>query len=74
MWHLVQDVKQHLRVNGPWRYALSEIYYTPEVTAAVEALHAADQLTGCDSHNLPPECTNVAWFDLGSGSVLFRSH
>jgi hypothetical protein len=36
----VQDVKQHLRVNGPWRYALSDIYYTPEVTAAVEALQA----------------------------------
>ena len=42
MWHLVQDVKQHLRVNGPWRYALSEIYYTPEVTATVEALQTAD--------------------------------
>ena len=42
MWHLVQDVKQHLRSNGPWRYALSEIYYTPEVTAAVEALQTAD--------------------------------
>ena len=42
MWHLVQDVKQHLRVNGPWRYALSDLYYTPEVTAAVEALQAAD--------------------------------
>jgi transposase len=41
IWHLVQDVKQHLRVNGPWRYALSEIYYTPEVTAAVAALPAA---------------------------------
>src|SRR5262245_37633126 len=41
IWHLVQDVKQHLRVNGPWCYALSEIYYTPEVTAAVEALRAA---------------------------------
>lgn len=41
MWHLVQDVKQHLQVNGPWRYALSAIYYTPEVTAAVQALHAA---------------------------------
>lgn len=40
MWHLVQDVKQHLRDNGPWRYALSDIYYTPEVTAAVEALQA----------------------------------
>lgn len=40
MWHLVQDVKQHLRVNGPWRYSLSEIYSTPEVTAAVAALQA----------------------------------
>jgi hypothetical protein len=42
MWHLGQNVKQHLRVNGPWRYALSEIYYTPEVTATVEALQTAD--------------------------------
>jgi transposase len=42
IWHLVQDVRQHLRVNGPWRYALSEIYYTPEVTAAVDALKTAD--------------------------------
>ncbi len=41
IWHLVQDVHQHLRVNGPWRYALSAIYYTPEVTAAVATLHAA---------------------------------
>jgi transposase len=42
IWHLVQDVKRHLQVNGPWRYALSEIYYTPEVTAAVQALRAAE--------------------------------
>lgn len=42
MWHLVQDVKRHLCTNGPWRYALSEIYYTPEVTAAVEALQTAE--------------------------------
>ena len=41
IWHLVQDGKRHLQVNGPWRYALSEIYYTPEVTAAVHALRAA---------------------------------
>jgi transposase len=41
MWHLVQDVTQHLRVNGPWPYALSANYYTPEVTAAVAALQAA---------------------------------
>ncbi len=41
MWRLVADVKQHLRGNGPWRYALSDIYYTPEATAAVEVLRAA---------------------------------
>jgi putative transposase len=40
LWHLVQDVKQHLRGNGPWRYALSDLYYTPEVTAAVQTLRA----------------------------------
>jgi transposase len=42
MWHLVRDVKQHLAVNGPWPYALSELYYTPEVTAAVQALRVAE--------------------------------
>jgi len=52
MWHLVQDVKQHLCVNGPWRYALSEIYYTPEVTAAVATLHAAS--------SPPPEISQLA--------------
>ena len=41
IWHGGQDVTQHLRVNGPWRYALSETYYTPEVTAAGATLHAA---------------------------------
>ena len=41
MWHLVQDVEQHLQVNGPWPYTLSDIYYTPEVTTAVQALLAA---------------------------------
>jgi transposase len=39
--HLVQEVTQHLRVNGPWRYALSAISYTPEVTAAVQVLRTA---------------------------------
>ena len=41
LWHLVKDVKPHLRVNGPWRSALSELYYTPEVTAAGAVLQAA---------------------------------
>lgn len=40
--HLVKDVEQHLQVNGPWAYALSALYYTPEVTAAVQALRAAE--------------------------------
>jgi putative transposase len=35
---LVGDVEQHLEVNGPWPYKLSEIYYTTEVTAAVKEL------------------------------------
>jgi transposase len=42
IWHLVHDVEQHLQVNGPWAYVLSDLYYTPEVTAAVEALRAAE--------------------------------
>ena len=42
MGPLVQDVKRHLRSNGPWRYALSEISYTLEGTAAVEALQTAE--------------------------------
>jgi transposase len=42
MWHLVQDVERHLQVNGPGAYVLSDLYYTPEVTAAVEALRAAE--------------------------------
>ena len=43
MWHLVQEVKHPLLANGPWTYALSDLYYTPEVTAAVEALRTADR-------------------------------
>jgi len=51
-WHLVQDVKQQLQVNGPWRYALSELYSTPAVTAAVAALPAA--------HTAPAEISQLA--------------
>jgi len=40
---LVADVKEHLQVNGPWPYRLSEIYYEPAVTVAVEKLAAAAQ-------------------------------
>jgi transposase len=38
---LVRDVDRHIENNGPWKYKLSEIYYTPEVTAAVRKLEAA---------------------------------
>lgn len=39
---LVADVKAHLRWNGPWRYRLSEIYYAPEVEAALTEMSAAE--------------------------------
>jgi hypothetical protein len=35
---LVADVKAHLHLNGPWQYQLSELYYEPAVTAAVEKI------------------------------------
>jgi transposase len=35
---VVEDIETHLQVNGPWPYKLSAIYYTAEVTAAVEEL------------------------------------
>jgi transposase len=41
---LVGDVVWHLKVNGPWRYRLSELYYTPEVTQAVVELKATANL------------------------------
>ena len=41
---LVEDVIKHLRVNGPWLYKLSAIYYEPSVTAAVEKLAAEAKL------------------------------
>jgi hypothetical protein len=33
---LVRAVQWHLSQNGPWRYPLSEIYQTAEVTEALE--------------------------------------
>jgi hypothetical protein len=42
MWLLVHDVQRHLAVNGPWPYVLSDLYSTPEVTAAVQALMGAN--------------------------------
>jgi transposase len=39
---LVAEVEDHLRLNGPWHYKLSELYYEPAVTAAVEKITAAE--------------------------------
>ena len=41
---LVWDVERHLSTNGPWPYHLSQLYYTPEVTAAVERISHEQQL------------------------------
>jgi transposase len=46
LWAVVRDVKKHLSVNGPWRYELSELYYTAEVTAAVQSLLMAETAHG----------------------------
>ena len=32
---LVTDGEEHLQLNGPWQYKLSDLYYEPAVTAAV---------------------------------------
>ncbi len=40
---LVWDVEQHLSTNGPWQYKLSQLYYTPEVTAVVERISTEQQ-------------------------------
>jgi transposase len=41
---LVADVVEHLHVNGPWKYKLSELYDEPAVTAAVEQMARAKPL------------------------------
>jgi putative transposase len=50
LWALVSDVEQHLSGNGPWQYELSEIYYTAEVTAAVQVLLSAETAPAESSH------------------------
>ena len=39
---LMADVTEHLRWNGPWRYRLSEIYYTPEVATVVTQMRVTE--------------------------------
>jgi putative transposase len=40
---VVWDVQRHLRRNGPWKYQLSQLYYTSEITAAMEKMAAEEQ-------------------------------
>jgi putative transposase len=44
LWRLIGDVEQHLKVNGPWKYKLSEIYFTYEVDVALNKLYLEDML------------------------------
>jgi hypothetical protein len=39
---LVVDVQDHLHLNGPWQYKLSDLYFEPAVTTAVENIAAAE--------------------------------
>ena len=39
---LVADVEGHLDLNGPWKDKLSDLYYEPAVTAAVEKIAAEE--------------------------------
>jgi putative transposase len=43
---LVADVEDHLSRNGPWQYKLSDLYYEPAVTAAVEQITAEEHAKG----------------------------
>jgi putative transposase len=39
---LVADVEDHVHLNGPWQYKLSDLCYEPAVTAAVEKIAAEE--------------------------------
>jgi hypothetical protein len=40
---LVAEVEDHLHLNGPWKYTLSDLYDEPVVTGAVEKIAAREQ-------------------------------
>jgi transposase len=40
---LVADVEDHVHLNGPWEYQLSDLYYDPAVTAVVEKIAAEER-------------------------------
>jgi hypothetical protein len=41
--YLVADVEEHLHLNGPGLYKLSEPYYEPSITAVVEVITAVEK-------------------------------
>jgi putative transposase len=45
---LVADVVEHLHINGPWPYKLSDIYNDSAVTAAVERIVMENTLVAAD--------------------------
>src|SRR5262245_30943322 len=47
---LVNDVKQHLEKNGPWKYKVPSIYYEPEVEVALNQL----SLNSCSQGSARP--------------------
>jgi transposase len=44
MGELVEDVEWHFKLNGPWKYKLSRIYYSEEVEAALEEIEKGEEL------------------------------
>jgi putative transposase len=40
---LVADVEDHIHLNGPWKYQLSDLYYQPAVSAVVDNIVAEAQ-------------------------------
>jgi transposase len=40
---LVADVEDHVHLNGPWKYTLSDLYDEPAVTVAVEKIAAEER-------------------------------
>lgn len=41
----VADVEAYVQANGPWLYKVSDIYYEPAVTAAVEGMMPEEPLS-----------------------------
>jgi hypothetical protein len=37
---LIKDIERSMQEHGPWQYQLSQIYYEPAITAAVESMAA----------------------------------